>query len=157
MFLWIHVTLMQNHNKLGTSLPMDQLRLVSALYIDPELNLQTNLLGFFHFCDQKNALQNTCKNKIWHWRKKRRQERKKEVGALIAGHSHLDTQPILKFSVKENEVPTEKRVWGIFRFPFVTHFMSVSLRKSGSRFDFLVWNAIIPLIRDICKFPHNLF
>ena len=29
--------------------------------------------------------------------------------------------------------------------------MSVSLRKSRSRFDFLLWNAIIPLIRDICK------
>ena len=51
----------------------------------------------------------------------------------------------------------KKRVWGIFRFPFVTHFMLVSLRKSRSRFDFLVWNAIIPLIRDICKFPHTLF
>ena len=106
---------------------------------------------------------------------------------------------ILKVSVKENEVPTEKilvaRVFslqrqviyqirakrlnyltkdfissnfkrrlsfllsnsGIFRFPFVTHFMTVSLRKSPSRFDFLVWNAIIPLIRDICNFPHTLF
>ena len=34
--------------------------------------------------------------------------------------------------------------------------MSVSLRKSRSRFDFLVLNAIIPLIQDICKFPHTL-
>ena len=38
-------------------------------------------------------------------------------------------------------------MWGIFRFPFVTHIMS---RESRSRFDFLVWNAKIPLIRDIC-------
>ena len=39
-----------------------------------------------------------------------KKERKKEVGALIAGHSRLVTQPVLKVSVKENEVPTEKRV-----------------------------------------------
>ena len=55
MFLWIHVTLMQNHNKLGTSPPMDQLRLVSALYIDPELNLQPNLVGFFPFLRPKKC------------------------------------------------------------------------------------------------------
>ena len=63
----------------------------------------------------------------------------------------------LKLSdMMDNDIDS-KRVWGIFRFPFVTHFMSVSLRKSRSRFDFFVWNAIIPLIRDICKFPHTLF
>ena len=50
----------------------------------------------------------------------------------------------------DNDIDS-KRVWGIFRFPFVTHFISVSLRKSRSRFDFFVWNAIIPLIRDICN------
>ena len=36
----------------------------------------------------------------------------------------------------DNDIDS-KRVWGIFRFPFVTYFMSVSLRKSRSRFDFL--------------------
>ena len=56
----------------------------------------------------------------------------------------------------DNDIDS-KKVWGIFRFPFVTHFMSVSLRKSRSWFDFLVLNAIIPLIRDITHRIHSWY
>ena len=87
---------MQNHNELGTSPPMDQLRLVSALYIDPELNLQPNLLGLFPFLRPKKCFViHNVKIKYDNEGKKRRQERKKEVGALMAGHLRLVTQPVL--------------------------------------------------------------
>lgn len=54
------------------------------------------LAGFFSIFVTNKMLCNThVKIKKWQWSKKRRQERKKEVGALMAGHPRLVTQPVL--------------------------------------------------------------